>query len=357
MMFERVLITGGAGFVGSHLALSLRRSFPGTEVVALDNLHRRGSEFNLDRLREAGVHFVHGDVRCPEDLEGLPDFDLLIDSAAEPSVQAGVKDSPKCVLHTNLLGTIQCLELARQRNAAFLFLSTSRVYPIERLNAIPYFEDESRFRWQPGPADCGCSLAGINEAFSLDGPRSYYGASKLASEIVLQEYVHHSGMQALINRCGVLAGPGQMGKTDQGVTTLWVARHYSRKPLSYIGFGGKGNQVRDILHVEDLCSLVVQQLQRMDLWDGRVYNVGGGLSASVSLRELTELCEQVTGNQTVIEPHPETSGVDVRIYITDSTRVRTDFSWTPQYSPIETVGAIHTWIRQNERQLRGVLAL
>ena len=200
----------------------------------------------------------------------------MIDCSAEPSVQAGLSGSPRSVLDTNLVGTINCLEAARARGAAFLFLSTSRIYPIAALNDLPFTETETRFRWDDAPGIPGFSGRGIAEGFTLDGARSFYGTSKLAGEQLIQEYVFSYGMRALINRCGVIAGPWQMGKVDQGVITLWVARHYFGRPLRYTGFGGQGKQVRDILHVHDLFDLLLLQLEAPERWDGRVYNVGGG---------------------------------------------------------------------------------
>ena len=113
-------------------------------------------------------------------------------------------------------------------------------------------------------------------------------------------------MPAIINRCGVLAGPWQMGKVDQGVITLWVARHVFGLPLKYIGYGGLGKQVRDVLHVNDLFDLIVLQMSSPESWDGRIYNVGGGREVSVSLLELTELCRRATGREVPIGRVPET---------------------------------------------------
>ena len=170
MDFKNVLITGGAGFVGSNLAILFRRAVPELSVTALDSLKRRGSELSLPRLQEAGVRFCHGDIRSREDLEGLPPFDLMIDCSAEPSVQAGLERLTASVLETNLVGTINCLEAARARGAAFLFLSTSRVYPIARLNALPYDETETRFHWREEPGVPGFSEHGIAEDFPSTAP-------------------------------------------------------------------------------------------------------------------------------------------------------------------------------------------
>ncbi len=290
MDFRNLLITGGAGFVGSNLALLFRQARPELNVTAMDNLKRRGSELNLPRLAKAEIEFRHGDIRAPGDFDELPPFDLMIDCSALPSVQAGLGGSPRAVLDVNLGGTINCLEAARARGAAFLFLSTSRIYPIAPLNNLSFVETDTRFRWVDIAGVPGFSERGIAEGFTLQGARSFYGTSKLACEQLIQEYVHSYGMRALINRCGVLAGPWQMAKADQGVITLWVAHHYFGRPLCYTGFDGHGKQVRDILHVHDLFDLLQLQLKSPERWDGQIYNVGGGNEMSVSLRELTGLC-------------------------------------------------------------------
>ena len=349
MDFKNLLITGGAGFVGSNLALLFREARPDLGVTVLDSLKRRGSELNLPRLRAAGVEFRHGDIRSADDFDDLPPFDLMIDCSAEPSVQAGLGGSPRAVLDTNLVGTINCLEAARARGAAFLFLSTSRIYPIAALNDLPFAETETRFRWDDVPGIPGFSGRGIAEGFTLDGARSFYGTSKLAGEQLIQEYVFSYGMRALINRCGVIAGPWQMGKVDQGVITLWVARHYFGRPLRYTGFGGHGKQVRDILHVHDLFDLLLLQLEAPERWDGRVYNVGGGNDVSVSLRELTELCVQETGKTVPIASVPETAGVDLRIYVTDARKAEVDFGWRPTRGPARIVRDIRAWIEEHRR--------
>jgi len=353
---DTILVTGGAGFVGSHLALGLRRHRDGARVVALDNLKRRGSELNLPRLRAGGVEFIHGDVRNPEDLEEAGPIDLILECSAEPSVLAGYGGSPRYLVNTNLVGTANCLELTRRHGAAILFLSTSRVYPIAALNALCYREEATRFvldEEQPAP---GASAQGISEGFPLEGSRSLYGATKLCSELLLAEYFDMYGLRGIINRCGILTGPWQMGKVDQGVVVLWAARHIYGGALEYIGYGGQGKQVRDMLHVEDLLELILYQMAHLDGLTGRTFNVGGGVEVSASLLELTALCREITGNTIEIGAEPETRPADVPLYITDNARVTEATGWRPTRDVRGIVEEICTWIGDHEEALRPILA-
>ncbi len=223
------------------------------------------------------------------------------------------------------------------------------------LNDLPSTETETRFLWNQLPGIPGFSGYGIAEDFAIEGARSFYGATKLAAEHLIHEYVFNYGMRALIDRCGVIAGPWQMGKIDQGIVTLWVAHHYFGRPLRYTGFGGQGKQVRDILHVRDLFDLVQLQLQSPERWDGRVYNVGSGNPGSVSLKELTELCVQETGRTVPIGSVTETAKVDLRVYVTDARRAQVDFGWRCTRDPGGIVRDIRSWIEQNSEHLAGVL--
>jgi CDP-paratose 2-epimerase len=345
-MNERVLVTGGAGFVGSSIALEMKARHPAWEVTAFDNLRRRGSELGLQRLSDGGVRFVHGDVRAPEDLEDLPPHTLVIDCAAEPSVLAGLQESPSYVLDTNLKGTVHALERARRWGAGFVLLSTSRVYPIAPLEALPFVETPTRFVLAPsGASTTGWSTDGITEAFPLEGARSLYGATKLCSELLVAEYVAAYGIPAVIDRCGVIAGPWQMGRVDQGVVTHWVASHMVGKPLRYIGYGGKGKQVRDVLHVADLVRLIDAQIAEMDTLRGEVFNVGGGPACSTSLLELTMHCRHATSRTVPIDPEAETRVADVRIYLTDASKVKKRFGWAVEKTMEDVVGDVARWMR------------
>jgi CDP-paratose 2-epimerase len=355
-MFRNALVTGGAGFVGSTLALALKQRHPDMQVVALDNLHRRGSELALARLRAGGVRFVHGDIRIAEDVTAAGAFDLLLDCSAEPSVLAGIGGSPAYVTQTNLVGTLNCLEAARQQGACVLFLSTSRVYPLAPLRQIPLVERDARLEIDGARcATPGLSAAGIAEEFPLAGPRSLYGATKLASELFITEYADSHGVPALIDRCGVLTGPWQMGKVDQGIVVHWVASHVFGRPLRYLGYGGTGKQVRDILHVGDLVELVERQLRVLPSARGEIYNVGGGRPCSVSLRELTDLCRHATGKTVEIQPVPENRAADIPIYLSDTARVRQAFDWTPTHTPESIVTEIAEWVVRNARELESVM--
>jgi CDP-paratose 2-epimerase len=340
-----VLVTGGAGFVGSNLAVWYKQRHPAARVLALDNLKRRGAELTLPRLRAAGVEFVHGDIRQPEDLRlAGPPVELVLECSAEPSVLAGYADAPDYLLQTNLVGTLHCLELARRTGADLVFFSTSRVYPVAALSRLALVEQETRFALVEEQAVPGASARGIAEEFPLAGARSLYGATKLCAELLIEEYRAMYGLRALINRCGVLTGPWQMGKPDQGVFALWVARHHFGRPLSYIGWGGTGKQVRDLLHIDDLAELLERELARFDALDGALFNVGGGLAGSLSLQETTALCQELTGHEVPIAAVDVNRPADLALYLSDCARVTQATGWTPRRSPRQTLADIHQWI-------------
>ena len=351
----RVLVTGGAGFIGANVAIGLAERHPDWEIAALDNLHRRGAELNLPRLRAAGVEFEHGDVRVPDDLMRTGHADALVECSAEPSALAGFEGSPDYVVRSNLVGAYNCLELARRDGAYLVFLSTSRVYPVAGLRGLALEETDTRFELaaeQPLP---GVSPAGIAEAFPLEGARTLYGSTKLAAELLIEEYRDAYGLRAVIDRCGVIAGPWQMGKVDQGVFTFWMLAHHFRTPLRYIGFGGTGRQVRDLLHVDDLLELVDGQLADPGRWDGAKVNVGGGRERSLSLLETTALCAEITGNRVEIEPSAETRPGDVPLYISDCRRLESLTDWRPRRSARDILADIHGWIRDHEHDLEQAL--
>lgn len=352
----RILITGGAGFVGSSLALAFKQKYHEYEIVCFDNLRRKGSELNLPAFSKAGIQFVHGDIRNKEDFHSIGEVNAIIECSAEPSVLAGINSSVDYLINTNLVGTINCLDFAKANNASFVFLSTSRVYPIEPIEKLNYTSTETRFELSENQTLAGVSSQGISESFPLEGYRSFYGASKLASELLIAEYNHFYGVKSVINRCGVITGPRQMGKVDQGVVVLWLAKHFWKKKLSYIGYGGEGKQVRDILHVKDLYRLVDWELHHLEKVNGMTMNAGGGHEVSVSLCELTALCEEVTGNKINIEKIPANRQADIPIYLTDNKLITSVTGWTPQIKPHEIIEDIYFWLKENQAELEPILS-
>jgi CDP-paratose 2-epimerase len=348
----RVLVTGGAGFVGSHLAIAVKARWPSADVVAMDNLYRRGSELNVPRLQSNDVQFHRGDVRDAGTFPAGP-FDFLVECSAEPSVLAGVEDSPDYVIHTNLIGMYRCLEAARRWNAGVLFLSTSRVYPMATLERHAFVEEATRFSWADGGTP-GISARGVSEDLDMRGARSLYGYTKYAAELLVDEYRAAFGIRSVINRCGVIAGPWQFGKVDQGVAALWVLAHHFGRPLTYIGYGGLGKQVRDFLHVQDLCDLVVEQIHDFDRWDGWLGNVGGGPANTASLRELTALCRQAVGREVAIGADPGNRPGDLRIFIADCARLFERTAWRPHRDVARIIGDTAEWVRQHSTVLQAL---
>lgn len=356
-MKERsILITGGCGFVGSNLAIAFKQAHPNFQVKVLDNLKRRGSELNISRLREMDIQYIHGDIRNSEDFDAVGAIDILIDAAAEPSVVSGIETTPDYLINTNLVGTVNCLNFALKNKALFILLSTSRVYPIRALNEIPLNETQTRFDFNEKINLCGVSKQGINEDFSLKGSRSLYGATKLAAELLVEEYAAFYGLKTIINRCGVLTGAWQMGKVDQGVVVLWMAKHFWKKELGYFGFGGEGKQVRDVLHVNDLYRLLELQINQPSLYSTQAWNVGGGLFGSVSLQELTKYCSEITGNSIPIKKVKENRIADIPWYITDNSQINEISGWKPVIRLETVLLEIFEWLQLNEKKLKSILS-
>jgi CDP-paratose 2-epimerase len=261
-----VLVTGGCGFIGSHVATYLREK--GNNVSVMDNLVRRGSENNLAVLQRRGIRFFHGDVRSPEDLANLPTgIELICDTSAQSSVVSGYAN-PLFDITNNGLGAIHILEYARIHHIPLIFWSSNRVYGADRLNALPRRETPTRFdydaeawaRLPVGQRPAGFHpVHGISEEFSIDGgQRSIYGFSKLIADAACQEYARAFDLPIVVNRFGVISGIGQFGHADQGWVVWWAMAHWFGLSLTYLGWRGK--QVRDILFVEDMLSLLDLQL-------------------------------------------------------------------------------------------------
>ncbi len=334
----RILITGICGFAGNAIARTLLAHVEGLKIFGIDNLCRRGSETNLSALRNLGCTVQVADLRDPTVLALHEPVDWLIDAAANPSVLAGLSnDSPsRELLDTNLFSTVAMLEFCRLHCATFTLLSTSRVYGIEALRAIPLGLQGNAFRPVPGasPYDTG-----IPESFSSEPPLSLYGTSKFCAERLALEYGSAFGFPVWINRCGVLAGAGQFGKADQGIFSFWLHSWASKRPLRYLGFDGHGHQVRDCLHPEDLVPILLKQAAagKSDAAAAvpRVANLSGGIPSARSLLELSEWCADRFGPHAVSKD-PQERPFDLPWVVLDSTLAQKTWDWYPS----RTIGSI-----------------
>jgi CDP-paratose 2-epimerase len=293
-----------------------------------------------------GVKVIEGDIRNEADLESAGPADWVLDCAAEPSVLAGVGGGTTSfgVMDHNLVGTIRVLEYCKHHGAGLVLLSTSRVYSIKPLADLPVESVDGAYH--PSTVAlaemAGVSERGIAESFPTDPPLSLYGVSKRCAELVSLEYADAYGFPVWINRCGVLAGAGQFGKADQGIFSYWIRAWRDRLPLKYIGFDGRGSQVRDCLHPRDLVPALVRQFSASTLpaaartaisgdIDPRVCNFSGGVDRACSLANLSSWCRGRFGDHAV-ESRSEPRPFDLPWVVLDSSRSDVIWGWRPSTS-------------------------
>jgi len=334
----KILITGICGFAGTAIAEALLERREGLAISGIDNLHRPGSEINRVRLRKRGIKFVQGDIRQASDFEVLPAADWVIDAAANPSVLAGLAGnvSSRQLFEHNLASMVNVLEFCKTHRAGLLLLSSSRVYSIPALKSLPLKHTADAFyldRTAELPA--GVSARGIGVDFSTHAPVSLYGGTKLACEAMALEYGEAFEFPVWIDRCGVLAGPGQFGTPEQGIFAYWVNAHLHRRPLRYIGFDGTGKQVRDALHPRDLAALLDLQMRRERTGGQRIYTAGGGPENAISLAQLTAWCDARFGAIAVTADRNERP-YDIPWVVMDNAGCERHFGWQPE-TPIKAL--------------------
>ncbi len=333
----KVLITGVCGFVGSALVESIRAAGLDWTIAGIDNFVRPGSEAKAASLRQLGVQLLRGDLRCAADVDSLPAVDWVIDAAAVTSVRAGTdgQTSSRQLVEHNLLGTINLLEYCKRQCAGLVLLSTSRVYNIARLNQIDLcVTDDAYTVASKEEYPLGLSPSGISEQFSTNAPLSLYGATKLSSEVMALEYGMSFDFPVWINRCGIMAGAGQLGRADQGIFSYWIHSHLQRRPLRYKGYQGQGYQVRDCLHPRDLLTLIEQQVATAPAQrptTPQVINVSGGIQSAMSLKQLTHWCDARFGSHSV-ESEPCLQKFDVPWLVLDSGQAHKHWNWHPRTS-------------------------
>jgi CDP-paratose 2-epimerase len=327
----KVLITGVCGFVGSSVAHALLDRDSSLSIIGLDNFIRPGSETNRAALKTRGVKIFHGDIRSPSDFETIPPTDWVIDAAANPSVLAGVdgKTSSRQVVEHNLAGTINMLEYCKRVRAGFILVSTSRVYSIPPLSGLPVEVVDRAYRPRfDALSVTGLSPEGISEDFSTAPPASLYGTTKFASENLALEYADAFDFPVWINRCGVLAGAGQFGRADQGIFAFWINSYRRKRPLQYIGFDGRGHQVRDCFHPHDLAEMLWKQMSAAKSSANRVQNLSGGIESATSLAQLSDWCAERFGLHKITRdstPRP----FDLPWMVLNSARAKKEWGWAP----------------------------
>ena len=333
----KVLITGGCGFVGTNLALFLKtKNF---NVNCLDNLSRKGSRYNLNLLRNKKIRNYKFDIHNFKRIQKLPKYDLIIDCCAEAAVEVSKKDIDS-VINTNFLGTLNILKKAKKDKSKIIFLSTSRVYPIKNMNKIikkKIISSKIKIKKTFGEND------------NLQGPKTIYGLTKLSSEMLIEEFAYAFNLKFLINRCGVISGPLQFGKQDQGFVSLWIWGHLKKKKMKYIGYGGLGYQVREVLHIDDLCEIILKQIKNFNKIKNITFNIGGGKKNSISLKNLTLKCRKITGNEIKINRVSKTSQFDIPYYVTDNKKVEKYYSWRPKKNVDQIVKDIYQWLVKNKK--------
>ena len=340
----KVLVTGGAGMVGSHAAEFWAGQ--GHEVTVLDNLmrstlfksQRESVEYNWRALGgRPGIRLVKGDVRSREDVQGAigGGVDAVLHAAGQPGVGFSI-EHPEEDFAINALGTLNVLEVVRRRcpKAAFLYCSTNKVYGTN-VDRVPIIERPSRYAFSDG-------IAGISEAFSVDSAgHTPYGVSKLSGELYVRDYAHTYGLRTAVFRMSCIYGTRQFGFEDQG----WVAHFAISTSLGRpITVYGNGKQVRDVLYVEDLIH-AFDRFISSPLPHG-VFNVGGGPTQTVSLQELLDLLERLTRKRSPVT-YADWRPSDQKVYISDLARVQGALPWKPCVSFEDGLSRLVAWVGEH----------
>ena len=342
----KILIVGGCGFVGANLAMKFHGE--GYDVRCVDSMVRAGTVLNLARLKTAGIKCSDTCVKSFHNSAGFTLWtpDIILNCAAQSRSMLGISH-PEADFYGNVESTFYCLELAKKYSAALIHWSTNKVYSAEQVNRKNQTEQTTRY--------------GVEEPFAVEplqeGKHTVYGATKVASEALIDEWARLYDIPCIRNRFSCIAGPHQYGCADQGWVALWVLHHYLNNPLTYFGFQGK--QVRDILHIDDLYELVRKQAHALYTAQhpvNEIYNVGGGVTHAKSLVECTEMCQQITANKVTVGYNPEARWADQRVFVSDNTLVSAAYDWTPTKCPMETLTDIHGWIVDNEQTVRDFYA-
>lgn len=339
----KIVITGGAGFIGSHLAEFYAKQ--GNEVVVFDNLSRaellkksiKNIDYNWNYLKNfKNVALVKGDIKKHEEIEkAAKNTDAIIHAAAQTAVTVSVQD-PKSDFNANALGTFNVLEAARKNDVKkVLYCSTNKVYG-ENVNSINVSEKESRYEFEEKYS------SGIPEDFSIDlCEHTPYGCSKLAGDLYVQDYGKLYGIKTGVFRMSCVYGTRQLGVEDQGwVAWFAIAASLGKKITIY----GDGKQVRDVLYVSDLTGLFDRFIASNS--KSIVLNAGGGPKNTLSLLELVRMLEGIASKKINLE-FSDWRPSDQKVYISDISRAKKMLGWEPKINPKEGVIKIADWVGEN----------
>lgn len=331
-MLDRILITGGAGFIGSHLAeYSLKK---GREVIIIDNLSR--TDYNIKYLQEnyKNLKFVQGDIRDPKVFDGLiDDTDLIYHCAAQVAVTTSL-ENPRLDYESNADGTFNLCEAIRnsESNASIIFCSTNKVYGDLELRIL---EKGSRYEYR--------DIKGIDETYPLE-VNCPYGGSKIISEFILDTFYKSFGIKSTKARMSCIYGTRQFGNEDQGwVAWFTIATILGKKITIY----GDGKQVRDILYITDQINAFEELAKNINRTKGKAYNLGGGPENTISLSELLNLMNELTGKKSEIIYDDWRIG-DQKVYVSDISKIRKEIGWEPKISVREGVNNLVEWVTKNK---------
>ena len=332
---KSILITGGCGFVGTNLAIYLQKELKKFSIYTVDILKKDYSKFNADILKKKKIINYKIDITSNKFLKIKKKFDFIIDCSADPAVEDSRKDTVK-VFNNNLKTTLNILEKTKNDKSNIIFISSSRVYPIN--------ESNKKFRLK--------SNFIFDEKTTTDGIKSIYGYTKYASELLIKEYSYIFNIKYIINRSGIITGPLQFGKVEQGLISLWIWRHLNNLGLNYIGYGGKGLQIRDILYVDDFSSLIKKQILSFLKINNKLFCIGGGKNNSITLKKLTEKCQNITKNYPKIKSVPETSKYDIPVFISSNKKIKKYYSWIPKTNINNILKFNLKWLKKDYKKIK-----
>jgi CDP-paratose 2-epimerase len=338
-MNGKVLVIGGAGFIGCNLAAHLAKS--GRQVRIYDDLSRAGVDRNLAWLQRSYGERVEGRIADVRDRSRLREAMQGVEAVFHLAAQVAVTTSMVEPLHdfdVNARGTIEVLEAIRAcgNKPALVFTSTNKVYGC--LPDLPLRDDG--VRWSP--VDERTATRGIDEKRPLEF-RTPYGCSKGCADQYVLDYAHSYGIPATVFRMSCIYGPHQFGTEDQGWVAHFLIRALEGKPITIYG---DGKQVRDILFVDDLVDAFMRAWSRIGLCAGKAFNIGGGVASTISLRELLGMIESLRGTKTEVRYQGWRPG-DQRYYVSDTTAFQQATGWLPRVGPRAGVEALHGWLAEN----------